>query len=84
MSDSVLCDDTLTYAFSHALVEEAIYERMLSSQRKPLHEAVAETLERLNSDDLESVAPILGHHWSKAGHDEKAGRFFGLAGTACR
>lgn len=76
----VLCDDAMTYAFSHALVEEAIYERMLASQRKPLHEAVATTVEKINADDLESVAPILGHHWSKAGHDAKAGHYFGVAG----
>lgn len=76
----VLCDDATTYAFSHALVEEAIYERMLASQRKPLHEAVATTVEKINAADLESVAPVLGHHWSKAGHESKAGRYFGLAG----
>src|SRR4030095_6662015 len=76
----LLCDDATTYAFSHALVEEAIYERMLVSQRKPLHEAVAATGEQMNAHDCESVARSRGHHWSKAGYEAKAGHYFGLAG----
>jgi hypothetical protein len=37
-------------------------------------------VEKMNAHDLDSVAPVLGHHWSKAGHEVNAGRYFGLAG----
>ena len=37
----------LEYLFRHALVRDAAYKSLLNADRKPLHRAVAEALERL-------------------------------------
>jgi predicted ATPase/class 3 adenylate cyclase len=68
------------YTFSHALVEEAIYDRLLVAQRKALHERVAMALEYGSPPGNDALAPLLGHHWLRAGNERNAGRYFGLAG----
>jgi tetratricopeptide (TPR) repeat protein len=68
------------YSFSHALIGEAIYDRLLLAQRKALHERVALALESDLAPGNEKLAPLLGHHWLRAGNERKAGRHFGLAG----
>src|SRR5271166_3264473 len=73
-------DDDETYKFSHAIVQEAVYDRMLLSQRKKLHEKVALALENNRALDPEAVAPLLAYHWAKAGNEQKAARFFSFAG----
>lgn len=76
----VLRQDDPEYTFAHAIVEEAIYDRLLVAQRKTLHERVATALEKKQAGALEAVAPLLGHHWLQAGDEKKAGHYFGLAG----
>jgi DNA-binding CsgD family transcriptional regulator len=44
------------YDFAHALVREALYERLSPSRRARLHRRLAEALERLHADDLVRVA----------------------------
>jgi class 3 adenylate cyclase len=73
-------DDDETYKFSHAIVQEVVYDRMLLSQRKTLHEKVALALESNPALDPEAVAPLLAYHWAKAGNEEKAAGFFSFAG----
>jgi class 3 adenylate cyclase len=76
----IQADKNNDFAFDHALVREAIYDRLLSSQKQNLHALVGGELERRHADDLESISPLLGHHWKKGGDLEKAAGFFGLAG----
>jgi class 3 adenylate cyclase len=73
-------DDDETYKFSHAIVQEVVYDRMLLSQRRKLHKKVALALESNRALDPEAVAPLLAYHWAKAGNEQKAARFFGFAG----
>ena len=73
-------DDDETYKFSHAIVQEVVYDRMLLSQRKTLHEKVALALENDRTLDPEAVAPLLAYHWAKAGNEQKAARFYSYAG----
>jgi predicted ATPase len=68
------------FVFSHALVRDAVYDRLLEGQKTSLHELVATELEKRYANDLQSIAPVLGYHWQKAGNQIKAARFFGLAG----
>jgi class 3 adenylate cyclase len=68
------------FVFSNALVRDAVYDRLLEGQKTSLHGLVATELEKLNASDLQSIAPLLGYHWQKAGDQSKAARFFGLAG----
>lgn len=54
------------YAFSQLIFQEVNYNLMLFSQRRQLHRAMAEWLERANINQLEAVYPLLAAHWSKA------------------
>jgi class 3 adenylate cyclase/tetratricopeptide (TPR) repeat protein len=60
------------YLFKHVIVQEAAYNRMLVSQRRQLHRAVAEWYERNNRGDLAALAPLLAHHWREAEVPAKA------------
>ena len=70
----------LEYIFRHALVQEATYESILKSDRLILHRTVAETLERLYPEHLDSLAFLLGQHWREAGEREWARQYFTQAG----
>jgi predicted ATPase len=73
-------DENNDFAFGHALVRDAVYDRLLGSQKQNLHALVGAELEQRHASDLESISPLLGYHWKKGGDLEKAAGFFGLAG----
>ena len=54
------------YLFKHVITQEAVYNLMVYSQRKQLHQAVAAWYERTYASDLTSFFSLLAHHWSKA------------------
>ena len=56
----------LAYIFKHAVTQEVAYNLMLFSQRRQLHQAVAEWIERNHAKNLESYYILLAHHWSQA------------------
>ncbi len=56
----------LAYIFKHAVTQEVAYNLMLYSQRRQLHQAVAEWLERSYERDLTPYYPLLAYHWSQA------------------
>ncbi len=56
----------LAYVFKHALTQEVVYNLMLFSQRRQLHQAVAEWIEKNYDKNLEAHYAILAHHWSQA------------------
>ncbi|HXD09065.1 MAG TPA: adenylate/guanylate cyclase domain-containing protein, partial [Anaerolineales bacterium] len=56
----------LSYIFKHAVTQEVAYNLMLYSQRRQLHQAVAEWIEQVNANNLESHYALLAHHWSQA------------------
>ena len=64
----------LAYIFKHAVTQEVAYNLMLYSQRRQLHQAVAEWIEQTNSDNLESYFTLLAHHWSQAAEMPDADR----------
>jgi len=59
----------LAYIFKHAVTQEVAYNLMLYSQRRQLHEAVAEWIERSYERDLSSYYNLLAYHWSQAAVD---------------
>jgi tetratricopeptide (TPR) repeat protein len=78
-------DPDLEYVFRHALLQDAAYESVLKSDRRRLHGAVGEVLERAYTDRLDEVAAVLGHHFEQAGDDVRAVKYYSLAGeTAAR
>ena len=56
----------LAYIFKHAVTQEVAYNLMLYSQRRQLHQAVAEWVDQNHSDNLESYFTLLAHHWTQA------------------
>lgn len=70
----------LEYLFRHALIQDAAYASLLKTDRKVLHRAVAESLERLYPEQRPELASTLGQHYSAAGEAALARRYFRQAG----
>lgn len=65
-------DRELEYIFRHALVQEAAYGTLLKGDRRQMHRAVGETLERMYPNRREELAPVLARHFIEAGETKKA------------
>jgi predicted ATPase/class 3 adenylate cyclase len=59
----------LEYAFKHAITQEVAYDLLAYEQRRQLHRAVAEWVERERASDLEPFYSYLAHHWRRAAED---------------
>jgi tetratricopeptide (TPR) repeat protein len=71
----------LEYIFRHALIQDAAYDSLLKSDRRRLHLAVGEILERLYPERREELAVQLADHFSEAGESGRAAAYFILAGN---
>jgi tetratricopeptide (TPR) repeat protein len=67
------------WAFKHALIQEVTYETLLLRQRRDLHRAAAEALERRAGDDS-SVLGDLAEHYALADVPERARAYAIAAG----
>ncbi|HJS20418.1 MAG TPA: adenylate/guanylate cyclase domain-containing protein [Anaerolineales bacterium] len=56
----------LAYIFKHVVTQEVAYNLMLFSQRRQLHQAVAEWIEQSNRNNIESFYSLLAYHWTQA------------------
>ncbi len=70
----------LEYLFRHALMQDAAYRSLVKQDRKQLHLAVGEALERMYADRVDDMAALLARHFDEAGDDERALKYFTLAG----
>ncbi len=68
------------FAFRHALTRQAIYTDLLARERRALHKAIAETIERNYATTLDSYLEILAYHYYKAEVWDKAFQYGQLAG----
>ena len=59
----------LAYLFKHAVTQEVAYNLMLFSQRRQLHQSVAEWIEQNYEKDAASQYTLLAHHWTRAAQD---------------
>uniref|UniRef100_UPI00260CA2F7 ATP-binding protein n=1 Tax=uncultured Ruegeria sp. TaxID=259304 RepID=UPI00260CA2F7 len=66
--------------FHHALVQQVIYESLLSDDRRMLHLEAAQRIEGMYADNLAEVAETLAHHFEAAGEYKSTARFAYLAG----
>ncbi len=62
----------LAYIFKHAVTQEVAYNLMLFSQRRLLHQSVAEWIEKNYEKNLEAYYTLLAHHWSQAAEPSEA------------
>jgi len=67
------------WAFKHALIQEVTYETLLLRQRRELHRAAAEALERRAGDDP-SLLEELAEHYALAESPEEARKYAVAAG----
>lgn len=70
----------LEYLFRHALVQDAAYGSLLSSDRRRLHQAVGRVIEELYADRLDEFAATLARHFAAAGDRERALGYYRDAG----
>ena len=69
-----------TYAFKHALVQDAAYQSLLRSRRQQLHARIADALEREFPGLVDAEPEVLAHHCTQAGLAERAVEYWSRAG----
>jgi DNA-binding SARP family transcriptional activator len=72
------------YAFSHALVRDAIYGELLRGRRVRYHHTLAVAMERAHPDEIDAYLSELAHHYfmgAAAGDADKARRYTRAAGA---
>ncbi|HNQ43599.1 MAG TPA: AAA family ATPase, partial [Candidatus Cloacimonadota bacterium] len=62
--------DELRYIFSHILIKDIVYQRMMSDKLKELHKLAAETMEEVYKDKLDENAEEIAIHYERAGLEE--------------
>ena len=68
------------FAFNNNLTWEVIYDSLLFSERRYLHNLIAKHIELHNLENLDSVADMLLHHYNEADNWEKCIYFASIAG----
>ena len=71
-----------TYAFKHALIQDAAYESLLKSTRQQYHQRIAQVLEAQFPETAEAQPELLAHHYTEAGLAEKAVPYWHHAGQS--
>jgi tetratricopeptide (TPR) repeat protein len=72
---------SLRCEFTHALLQEAAYGRILRRRRRELHARVAETLIRSFPEMVEREPELVARHWSSAHQHARAVRYWHAAGV---
>ena len=68
------------YAFRHVLVQEAIYQSLLTPRRRQLHRDVGDAIERLYADRITEWVDTLAHHFVQADERARAVHYLARAG----
>jgi predicted ATPase len=69
-----------TYAFKHALIQDAAYESLLKRTRQQYHQRIAQVLEEQFLETVEGQPELLAHHYTEAGLTEQAVGYWHKAG----
>jgi tetratricopeptide (TPR) repeat protein len=70
------------YSFRHELMRDVAYRTILRKKRANYHMLVGEAIEKLNQDRIHEEAHRIAHHYSKAGEDHRALKYYTLAGDS--
>ena len=68
------------YVFKHTLVQDAAYSTLLRAPRQTLHARIAQAIEKLFSNAIESQPELVARHLSEAGLLERATVYWQRAG----
>jgi len=69
-----------TYAFKHALIQDAAYQSLLRSTRQQYHHTIAQVLAERFPETAETQPELLAHHYTEAGLAEPAVGYWSTAG----
>ena len=69
------------FAFRHALTREALYARLLARERQLLHAQMAEAIEQIHTDTIETYPEALAYHFFEGGKWAKALEYARRAGV---
>ncbi len=72
----------LEYVFKHELARDAAYATILNRKRREFHKRVAEAMEQIFTERIEDHAHRLGQHFELAGEDDRAAKYYEIAGDA--
>jgi len=72
--------DELNYIFTHILIKDIVYQRMMSEKLQKLHQTAAEAMEIVYADKLEENAEEIAHHFEKGRQEIKAAEYYDKAG----
>ncbi len=67
------------YIFSHVLIQEAVYARILGEELRKLHLSAAQALEKVYELELSEHAEEIARHYAKAGQPDKAAAYYDRA-----
>ena len=65
-------DGPIEYSFTHPLLQEAAYQRLLKKLRRELHRLIGAAAEVIYADQLETQTDFLARHYGLGDDDEKA------------
>ena len=74
----------IKYIFSHILIRDIVYRRMMSERLKELHRIAAEAMEILYEDSLDENAGEIAMHFDQSGLKEKAAGYYERSGVWLR
>jgi tetratricopeptide (TPR) repeat protein len=72
------------FRFSHHLVQRYVYESLSAGERRLLHKQVAETIEDLFAEDIETAAIQLAYHYGHTEEKAKTLHYMTQAGHQAR
>ncbi|MCZ6771586.1 MAG: AAA family ATPase, partial [Proteobacteria bacterium] len=75
-----ISDPNADYIFKHALVQDAVYSTLMTSQRQALHADVGLAIERNYHDRMDEFADTLAYHYALTDMHDKAVRYLAMAG----
>jgi class 3 adenylate cyclase/tetratricopeptide (TPR) repeat protein len=76
--------DELRYIFTHILIKDIVYQRMMSEKLQKLHQTAAEALEIVFAEKLYENAEEIAHHFEKGNKLIKAAEYYDKAGINYR
>jgi len=73
-----------SYDFTHDKLREVAYAEISAPQRRMLHRRVAQALEAIHAEDLDSVSGQIASHYERAGMIEQALPYYQRAAAVAR
>lgn len=71
---------SVRFAFKHVLLRDAVYNSLLRGKRQEIHADIATVLEKHFRDVVENRPEILAYHYSQAGNNQLAIRYWRESG----